>query len=69
MIIFGETMLRHMVKNFISHYHTERNHQGLGNKLMEPEPGVGSLDNEVVCRKRLGGLLKYYHRLPQKAAA
>ena len=69
MIIFGEKMLRHTVAQFLLHYHAERNHQGLGNQLIEPEPAIGSLDGEVVCRERLGGLLKYYHRLPQKAAA
>src|SRR5690242_13243379 len=62
MIFFGEKALRHAVREFVSHYHAERNHQGLGNKLIAPEPSVGTPDGEVVCRERLGGLLKYYHR-------
>ena len=42
-------------------YHWERNHQGLENKIIEPEFGsVG--EGEVNCRERLGGLLRYYHR-------
>lgn len=69
MILFGEPMLRHAVANFILHFHAERNHQGLDNKLIEPEPSVGSLEGEVVCRERLGGLLKYYHRVPTAKAA
>ena len=69
MILFGEKMLRHCVAKFILHYHAERNHQGHDNKLIEPEPSVGSLDGEVVCRERLGGLLNYYHRVPTAKAA
>ena len=29
MILFGETSLRTALHNFVAHYHTERNHQGL----------------------------------------
>ena len=38
MIFFGEESLRTAVKNFVAHYHSERNHQGLANKLISPEP-------------------------------
>ncbi len=31
MILFGEDALRTAVKEFIAHYHGERNHQGIGN--------------------------------------
>ena len=41
---------------------TERNHQGLGNSLIEPKEDVGSTDGDVEYRKRLGGMLKYYYR-------
>ena len=36
--------------------------QGLGNALLEAEECVGSPHGKVRCRKRLGGLLSYYHR-------
>ena len=36
--------------------------QGLENALIEGDGRVGSLDGNVRCRKRLGGLLNYYHR-------
>jgi|WetSurMetagenome_2_1015567.scaffolds.fasta_scaffold1358076_1 hypothetical protein len=41
-------------------YLLERNHQGLGNELIEPsgESGLG----RVACRERLSGLLRYYYR-------
>ena len=62
MIFFSEPSLRRAVAEFIHHYHGERNHQGLGNALLEAEERVGSPHGKVRCRKRLGGLLSYYHR-------
>jgi transposase InsO family protein len=63
MIFFGESALRNAVLQYLAHYHTERNHQGLGNKLIEPEPAVIPLKSGAVeCRERLGGMLRYYYR-------
>ena len=62
MLFFGEPSLRRAVAEFIHHYHGERNHQRLGNTLLEAEESVGSPYGKVRCRKRLGGLLSYYHR-------
>ena len=36
MILFGERSLYKAAKEFISHYHTERNYQGLDNRLIIP---------------------------------
>ena len=47
---------------FTHHYYWEHNQQGLGNALLEAEECVGSFHGKVRCRKRLGGLLRYYHR-------
>jgi hypothetical protein len=47
---------------FTVHYHRERNHQGLNNKLICPDPGLVRDGGEVKRRKRLGGLLNYYYR-------
>ncbi|HJT33410.1 MAG TPA: integrase core domain-containing protein [Pirellulales bacterium] len=65
-IFFGEASLRKAVNQYLEHYHLERNHQGLDNKLIEPREEVGRTSGEVECRERLGGILRYYHR---KAAA
>ena len=50
------------IREFVAHYHLERNHQGLGNRLITPAacpmPGRGPIRR----RKRLGGMLNYYHR-------
>ena len=62
MIFFGEHSLRQAVKEFLTHFHRERNHQGLGNVLIFPAGVRRRSDDRVVCRERLGGLLKYYHR-------
>ena len=62
MIFFGEIMLRNAVRQFLAHYHTERNHQGLDNQLIEPGEDVGRTLGEVKCSERLGGLLRYYYR-------
>jgi putative transposase len=63
-ILFGESALRKAVTNFAEYYHGERNHQGKENVLLfqVPEQRVGSGDGKARCKKRLGGLLKYYHR-------
>jgi transposase InsO family protein len=61
-IFMGEGALRHALTQYLAHYHTERNHQGLDNGLIVPEPAVGGQTGQVVRRERLGGLLSYYHR-------
>ena len=62
MMLFGETMLRNSVREFLLYYHTERNHQGLKNRILTPGEEVGRVAGTIHCRERLGGLLKYYHR-------
>ena len=59
----GEASLRRAVREFADHYHHERNHQGLGNRLIVPLAAQANLKGRIACRERLGGLLKYYHRL------
>ena len=62
MVLFGEGSLRKAIHEFVEHYHGERNHQGLGNRLIiEDESGVGSC-GPIQCRQRLGGMLNYYYR-------
>ena len=61
LILFGERRLIRVLDEFVAHYHGERNHQGLGNDLIAPEPLPGD-GTHVRCRERLGGLLRYYHR-------
>jgi putative transposase len=62
MIWFGEDAPRRGVSEFISHYHFERNHQGLDNRLIIPKPTTASTTGRVRKRNRLGGMLNYYFR-------
>ena len=62
MILFGEEALRTTVREFITHYHYERHHQGIGNVLIMPDPGLANRAGPVRCRSRRGGLLNYYDR-------
>ena len=62
MVMLGEPALSYVVHQYVAHYHTERNHQGLDNQLIVRERGVGGHTGHVVRRARLGGLLSYYHR-------
>jgi transposase InsO family protein len=57
----GEHHLRAGVRAFLAHYHEERPHQGLDNKLLAPK--IPSREaGPVRCRTRLGGVLKFDHR-------
>ena len=61
-IFFGEQSLRRAIDEFVEHYHRERNHQGLGNRLIDADASVGKVAGRIECRERLGGMLKYYYR-------
>ena len=58
----GEAGLRRAVDQYVVHYHAERNHQGLESRLIEPGPELGRTEGRVLCRSRLGGMLRYYYR-------
>jgi putative transposase len=62
MILFGEEALRTAVREFVAHYHCERNHQGIGNVLIMPDPGIANRGGPVRRQSRLGGMLNYYDR-------
>lgn len=61
-ILFGEASLRKAIQEFVRYYLTERNHQGLGNRLIIPGPAHLENGGGVARRERLGGLLNYYYR-------
>jgi hypothetical protein len=62
MIFFGEGSLRRALREFSEHFHRERNHQGLDNRLIDPSDEVGRTKGDMECRNRLGGTLRYYYR-------
>jgi transposase InsO family protein len=61
LIPLGERHFRRALADFVSHYHRERNHQGLGNELID---GMKVLleSGRVRRRQRVAGLLSYYSR-------
>ncbi len=62
MIFIGPGSLRHALTEYVAHYNAERNHQGIGNVLIEPRSHDGAVSGSVARDSRLGGLLSYYHR-------
>ncbi len=62
LVFFSEDALRRALGAYLSHYHKERNHQSLGNRLLFPEPVTLQTNGKIVCKERLGGLLKFYYR-------
>ena len=62
MFLFGEGSLRRALHEFVEHYHRERNHQGLNNRLIIPEPSSTGGPGAIRRRERLGGMLNYHYR-------
>jgi len=61
LILFGEASLRHVLTQYVAHFHYERNHQGKDNVLLFPTVSPNAeRAGPIQCRKRLEGLLKYY---------
>jgi transposase InsO family protein len=57
----GERHLRKILREFATHYHRERNHQGLANELID-SVAAQRATGPVRRRQRLGGVLSYYYR-------
>jgi transposase InsO family protein len=61
-IPIGEGHLRRMVREYVEHYHGERNHQGIANRLISAPANEPRRVGAIERRERLGGLLRYYAR-------
>lgn len=55
--------MRHAVREYMAHYHGERNHQGLENRLLKPIDHVRGPNGIIKKRERLGRMLNYYYRV------
>ena len=60
-MVMLETLLYHVIHEYLIHYQTERNHQGSTTDSSR-RGAVGFQTGHVVRRERLGGLLSYYYR-------
>ena len=61
LIPLGDRHFRRAIAEYVAHYHAERNHQGLENRLISGEPAI-TMTGRVRRRPRLGGLLNFYRR-------
>jgi transposase InsO family protein len=61
MIFIGQASLRQAIGEYMAHYHEERNHQGLENRLIRPAPTHSANTGCIQRRCRLGGMLHYYY--------
>ena len=61
-IPLGERHLRHAVTEYMAHYHVERNHQGIDNRLIDDQRGRINMAKGIERRERIGGMLNYYYR-------
>jgi putative transposase len=65
-VVFGEKHFDYLVSQYVEHYLTERPHQAKENELLIGERAeIGDEPPDprtLVCRKRLGGMLKHYER-------
>jgi putative transposase len=62
MVFFGQASLQHAIGQFMTHYHRERNHQGVSNRLLQGAAVAGALTLPVRRHQRLGGMLSFYYR-------
>ena len=62
LVFFSRSSLERALTHYVAHYHEERNHQGLQNRLLKRSDGPIDLGSRVGCRERLGGMLNFYHR-------
>jgi len=61
LILSSVKHLDYVIEQYCEYYHHERIHQGVG-RIIEPQHPIDERA-EIVSIKRLGGLLKSYHRL------
>jgi len=54
--------LRRALREYVDHYHLERNHQGIGNRIITPMPTPSYTMQAIHRRARLGGILNAYQR-------
>ncbi len=62
LVLFGESSLWYVIRQYRAHYHTERNHQGIENVIPFPDSRLGPRHGRVSKAERLGGLLNFCYR-------
>ena len=63
LVPLGEGHLRVLVREYVEHYHHERNHQGLDNRLLPPSTTAQDAQPPTFSGGRASvALLSFYHR-------
>ena len=60
MVFVGQASLDWAIAEYVAHYHDERSHQGIGNRIVSG--AMPQRIGQIEVKERLGGLLNYYHR-------
>jgi putative transposase len=64
LLFLNQRQVEYALSEFLAHYHAERCHQGFPENVPpNPDPVFERRKGRMVVKKRLGGLLKSYHRL------
>jgi len=62
-VVLGEDHLRYLVSEYVDYFNAERPHQAMDNRPLTATPETTApADGEILCRERLGGLLRHYYR-------
>jgi transposase InsO family protein len=61
-IVFGREHLDHVCREYVEHYHAERPHQAMENRPLTVTGAAPPSTGEIICRERLGGVLRHYQR-------
>jgi putative transposase len=66
-IVFGESHLEYLLREYEDYYNTVRPHQGIENRtigivVVPPLDSSPPDASEIECESRLGGLLRHYYR-------
>ena len=62
MVFFGQRSLESAIRAYVEHYHVERNHQAIDNKLIDDQRGRINMTGGIERRERVGGILNYYYK-------
>jgi len=63
-VAFGPEHMDYLIQQYVEHYHTERPHQAKENLPLTAGPPTAPTESsgDIVCRERLGGVLRHYYR-------
>jgi putative transposase len=62
-VVLGEDHLRYIINEYVDYFNTERPHQAMNNcPLTAPAETPALAEGKILCRERLGGMLRHYYR-------